>query len=174
MERPQPQLRPPRLQLVSDCKPTPCTSILRDRKRLDVSTRRAIEVRAICKHCNSFRHPSRFAVTTTSMAHDIGCQHRHAAAVALQTHSELRAFALCHQDRRGSACTLSTAQPRARGSYRGGALLGILAKMPELLTPPSAVVLNERKFPVITENPTWSQICTCLATASHNEPWVRS
>lgn len=27
------------------------------------------------------------------------------------------------------------------------------------ITPPSGVVLNERKYPVITNNPTWSQIC---------------
>jgi hypothetical protein len=27
------------------------------------------------------------------------------------------------------------------------------------ITPPSAVVLDERKYPVITEDPSWSQIC---------------
>eukprot|EP00775_Hariotina_reticulata_P010649 gene10649-10808_t len=32
------------------------------------------------------------------------------------------------------------------------------------ITPPSGVILNERKYPVITNNPTWSQICS----KSHN------
>lgn len=30
------------------------------------------------------------------------------------------------------------------------------------ITPPSAVVLDERKYPVIFEEPTWSQICEWL------------
>jgi hypothetical protein len=28
------------------------------------------------------------------------------------------------------------------------------------INPPTSVVLNERKYPVITNEPTWSQICT--------------
>ncbi|KAF8058853.1 hypothetical protein HT031_005421 [Scenedesmus sp. PABB004] len=37
------------------------------------------------------------------------------------------------------------------------------------ITPPSSVVLNERKFPVITNEPTWSQI---FGTLRREDYWL--
>lgn len=33
------------------------------------------------------------------------------------------------------------------------------------INPPSSVVISERKYPVITENPSWTQICGCRGAA---------
>ncbi|KIY99859.1 hypothetical protein MNEG_8102 [Monoraphidium neglectum] len=35
------------------------------------------------------------------------------------------------------------------------------------ITPPSAVVLDERKYPVITEDPSWSQIFSSYRTEDY-------
>lgn len=42
------------------------------------------------------------------------------------------------------------------------------------ITPPSTVILNERKYPVITNDPSFSDICECSAESVPGEHFQHS